>query len=51
MLIGRRLGSADLGVPDKHNNAKAGPVAIKVQRYLGVPADKIQAFGRRLVID
>ena len=51
MLIGRRLRSADVGVPGKHNDPRASPVAIKIQRHLGIPAHEIQAFGMRQVID
>jgi hypothetical protein len=45
MLIGRRFRGADLGVPGKHNDPRASPVAIKMQRHLGILAHKIQASG------
>src|SRR5713226_6258976 len=48
---GRRFRDADLGVPGKHNDTRTSPVAIKMQRHLGIPTHKIQAFGMRLVIN
>lgn len=51
MLIGRRFSGADLGVPGKHNDPRAGPVAIKMQCHLGILAYKLQASGMSQGID
>src|ERR1700730_19008929 len=51
MLISRRFSGADLGMPGKHDDPCATIVAIKMQRHLGIPMYKIQAFGMRQIID
>src|SRR5262249_36926679 len=51
MAIGRRFRSADVGTPGKYDDSRASPVAIKMQRHLGILAHKIQAPGMSQAID